>query len=668
MTTETAGGNRRTIFFDARALLKLGSVAALVLWLGLSSGLWYWLKRDPFNRVGFVDLAFPWRWSRITELRGQGYLAAGLHELNAGRINAGLFAIRQGLARHPDDPAARLEVARFYARADYYQGIREVMLPQLAFTLPPREFLRFVLEAAQKNDDHATMLATCDGALGSTALAAPDRSWLLEQKALAFGGLGRHAESLAVLDLIGGDRSPVGVRQRIVSLLATGRAAHALAEIRALSPDATSPEFRLQLLASACRSAGDLEGMTQAITALRRLHPADPQPWIEGVAHYAAGGWRDLARTDLEECLRRFDANPETVERLRALCVGVAAPDLVSLCVENSQELGRPIILPLFDLTLTQLVARDPIAAKRTFARLRAEDGRIRDRAPKLANGSGSTVADSSGSFLGSISLATRPTAPLPPIMGDYLRTLIDAVDQSADNDAQAHCGILLKGQWKLGSYEASLTALENAARWSAVEAVARVGLTRFPGSSQLTRWSEKAAERIAALPPPATYVPRAPKVREKPSEADVPAVARAPNFAAMTQTDFYAKLDAATQTASWAEADTLISTLRSDPPPWLRLAESDLAWREIRVKFERDDQPRLLMLIGQRIRVSNAEVSRALEFARWYGAKREFGAARLITRRILLEVPGHVATKSLVAELEKAAAEEPAPASSPKP
>ncbi len=671
---ETTKGHFKTVWLDAKMLLKLAAVVAAVGWFAASGGLWVWLDRDPFNRVGFADLACPWHWEKISDRRGQGYLAAGLNDLREHKINEALFAIRQGLARHPDAPAARLAVARLYARSGFYTGVREIMLPQLALTTPPHEFVRFLLDAAAQNDDHVTMLAACDRALVADGLTAANHGWLLERRAAALIALGKQSEALAVLDVADRNRTLEWRKLRVTALCGAGRAAEAVAEIRAWPVGGVPGEFRLQLLAAACRHSGQLDGMSEALRELVRLHPGEPEPRIEAIGHYVRAGWDDAAWNELQECLRRFDADAAVVARIEQACVAAGAPQLVAACVEITRELGRPLVMPLCDLALTQLRAGDAAAAGRSFERLLAEDRKARERTAGITKEllMPALGSPSFGSGLrGTLTSANGAVAGMPRAMRDFIQTLLDAVAQPTSDRAEAHCGALLRGNFRLGAFAGSAEVFAKFGHWPAVAAVARAGLTRFPGSTQLTQWSETAAGKIAALPSPAPTA-LAVVVRNAPTSAAQIEVAAAvplrPNYEVMPQTEFFAKLDDAMQRKAWAVASDLLRGIRTAAPPWLSRVEADLAWREVRIAFEQDDRPQLLYLIGQRIRTRKVEVSRALEFARWYREKGEFDIARLIVGKVLQEVPGYVAGQDFLTDMMKSAQTQARPPAVPTP
>lgn len=642
MEDETTAGHVLTVWLDARAALKIGAVTMVTLWLGLAGGLWLWLARDPFNRVGYADLACPWRWSDIRDRRGQGYLAAGLDALHRGRINDALLKLTQGFSRHPDAAAARLTAARFYASAGYYAGVREVMMPQFARSRPSSEFIRFLVEAAAANDDHATMLVVCDRVLADATQTSDERGWLGEKKAAALLALNQPQAALRALDEAGRGHSLVWRRLHVMALCDAGRAVEAVAEIR-IWPQADLPEgFRLQVLADTNRRAGRFAEMAAALEELERLHPTEPVVWVNAISQYTQAGWRDAAGKALEDGLRCIDAEPAKVEQLRAAAVAAGDAALVSRCVENARELGRSTVVPLLDLAITQLRSGDAAAAERTFGLCLAEQ-----RHRSLHRGVLSDLAADLNPRLRGTPLGADETEELPAQTQDWLRTLLLTLADPEDARAVPLIGVLEQGHFTRATYACSAEVLARARRWPALAEVMRLGLARFPGSTELTRWSGQAAREIAAMELPAPVV--------------LAAEPEGPDFARMGQGDFFNLLDLATTQRDWMQADRLIARVRRARPSWLDEAESELAWREVCCALEEGEIERAALRMSFRLRDCRAEAGRGLELVREFRDRKKNDWARLLATRLVDAVPDFPAARNLLDELEaaeKAAAE----------
>lgn len=658
---ESVKGHYRTLWLDGPRVLALLAALTVFSWFAGAGGLWWWLAQNPFNRVGYADLVCPWRWHRISDLRGQGYIAEGLDALARKRVNEALFNIRQGLARRPNDAEARLALAKLYAGAGSYPGLRDMMKPQLAHGPAPVKFSRLLIEAASKNDDQATVILACDNALAAKNLTADERGELLEDKARALLVQKKYPEAFAVLDLAGRNRSADWRRLRVNTLIAAGRAQEALQEVQSWRPGTLPEDVRQQLLATAARGAGRLDVMTAALNELKRLHPAAPEPWIEAIGHYLRANRPAEARSELEEFLRRYDSKPQLVARAEQVCTVAGSTELVQLCLDNARTYGRPLGSSYFNLALTQLGKSDIAAAEQSYAALLAEDRKERDRPAESmleTTGKAAQMGRRGERNLRGTVLATTNIRVVPSVMTDYLRTLLDAVIQPAGDRAEAHCSVLLNSRLTLPGYTGSADILSKVGHWPAVAAIARAGLTRFPDSVQLTAWAETAAEKIAATPRVETLLTTRAAPTPTITFAAKPKTAAPPPpesiYAAMPAEDFLAKLDGAMKRQAWSEAGDMLRGMNATGRTWPAAVETDLAWTAVRLAYEQDDKPDLIFQVSQRIRIRKNEVSRALDYARLYRDRGDTETARTIVGKILQEVPGYVAGREFLAKLNE--------------
>lgn len=622
-------GRLRLVFLRMGRPARLLALVCTVLWLAAAELAYLWASRDPHNCIGPADLAMPWRWSRLRELRGEALLASGRAGLESGRVEAGLFEIWQGLARHPDDAGTRLAAAKVLADRGHYAGVRQLMLPQLQLTPPPPEFIRFLMAVAAQHEDHAAMLAASECSLRAPDCPGDERGWLLECKAAGLAGLGRRDEALAALDLAGRNRSLEWRHLRTDLLLAAGRATEAVAEIEGWSGENLPPKFRLHLLAEACARAGRRDEMERSLRELVRLYPATPEPWLEAASRYAQAGWRDAAWTTLRDCLWRFEGDSAAVAAIEWTCAQTGYPELSALCVENARELGRPVFVPLADLMVAQLKAGDLVAARRTHQQLLAEEQAARSGQRGWAERGWLTDGPQRPVEIGG-------RMGLPPQVYQWLGTLLEAASQPADQAAEAHLSVLARGGLRLTAHRTSVEVLANAGRWAAVEGVARVGLVHYPGSTRLLRWRAHAAHLRAGLQP---VEPISERARDRVGEVG--------------QEEFFAGLDAAFGRKDWSAAETMIRAVRFEPPSWLDRNEAELAWREVRVEFEQDNRGLVLFLVGERIRSHKEEGVRALSVARDYLSRGDSGMARRLAALVVQELPSSGAARELLATLE---------------
>ncbi|QYM79701.1 hypothetical protein K0B96_03520 [Horticoccus luteus] len=673
---ESTAGHYKTLWLDARALLKIAGAAALALWFGGAGLLYAQLRSQPFNRVRYTDLVLPWHWTQIRDLRGQGYIAAGFDALAHQKLDQAMFDFRHGLSRHPDAPDARLALAQVYARYGYYRGVRDIMLPQLDRSRPPTDFIHFLVQTSARFDDHATVLSVCDRLLPGTARDPAEHTWILEQKARALIALERYADAQAVLDEAGVNSSLNWRSLHVQAQLGLGHGAALEKEVRAWSSTALPTDFQLQILSVVLSRRGDVAGLTKTIESLQQRHPTEPAVWTEAIGLYSRAGARDAAWLTLQDALRRFDGNPTSADRLAQAALDSGHPDLVALCVEDSRGLGRSVINPLTDLTVTYLKVGDLGAANDTFKQLLTEDQKILDNQANLPAGDAGLTARTLGGpgFGGARGVAAAPPVPLTPVIRDWLQTLLGALAMPADDRAEAHCSVLQQGNLGLTAFTSSAESLAQAGHWPAVAAVARTGLVRFPGSTRLTRWSDTAADKIAALPAPTPSALPAPADGSAPPAADptigagavaaaqlllaAPA-APASVYAALTPTEFLAKLDAAAQRQAWPQVQAMIRDVRAENPSWLAQTQSDIAWREVRCALELQDPLSAAIFVAQQLHLRPLEAPRALTIARETLAHGDRDTARRLAEAIVNSVPQFKPGQSFLQELRQP----PAPA-----
>ncbi len=663
---DSPDGYVKTLWINARGLLRVGVVVAIVCWFSAATALALWLDRNPYNHVGFADLVAPWRWPALRALRAKAFIDAGLDALRERRVEAAIPLIKMGLARHPDDSHARFVLAERFVQFGAYAQARDLMLPQLAFRAP-RSFVKFLIEAARSNDDWPTALLTCEQVLAGSPLETDERGWLLEQKATALLTLSRPSEAMTVLDAAGRERSIEWRKRRIEGLVALDRSAEAVDEVRRWEPGL--PEtFRLDMLAYATRSCGRVEDTKMAMDELLRSRPSEIVSWTLAIGHLSQAGLHDAAWTTLQAALRRFDSDPAAVNLLQRVCAETKRVDLLALLAENARELGRPLESVLFDLALVHLQAGDSAAADRSFLHLQKESAQARERLrPQAlpAEPMGLTLSKIDGPVTGySPDLPGGDRHELPRPLRDLLEGLLAAVRKPTNDPSSDVCAVLERYRFSLAIFTTSAEVLAKAGHWQAVENVALTGLRGFSGSTRLARWSETARAKIAALPPqpevviklPTLAVPTPPQASPSswPIAQSEPLseTGLAENFSRVSQVVFFEKLDEAQRRAAWAEIETLIVKITTAAPTWLANVEAELDWRRVQAVLVQGEAQRGTLLASLRLRGRLAEAPRALALARELEEGGRTAAARGLAETIVAEIPAFKPGRIFLEEL----------------
>lgn len=636
----TDSGVRLFIGIDGRVFVRACLGLMLVAWLGGVFGLSLWLDRNPYNRITSVDLLLPWRWSELRDLRGQMHLAQGRDDLKAGRYADGVFRIKAGLRQHPDDAVARLELGTLYARAGQWEPVKEIMLPGFEGAVPPRTYIRFFFGQAALFEDYETIIATSAQLLARPGIPPTDRRWLSEQRMAALLYLRRFEELLTATaepEMIGSWQAQ---DMRIAALCRLGRASEAVAYIESLSWPAIRAGARQQLLAGCYRELGRIDEMMGVLNQLVEANAREAEPWLFAVVLAWTADRPEEARRYLDGYLLRFEIDDEQLRLAAVRVAALPAPALVEVCLASARDRSRPLEELQWQLVLAQLRSGDFAGFARTGGQL-------------IAN--------------------SKQALPL----NEWIAALQEALRSDGLGTEDRLIRWYREGRRTMQMYRDTLLALEKAGRWSAMEAVASLGVAAYPASRELEerhalaagKKTEQAALVAKAEPvaPPATATGAARPgssvsvaTRTPPSPAASVTTAApitpvptpsAPIFRNAPQ--LWSELDAHAAEGAWTQADDAIRSVRRAAPAWLRdTAATELDWREVRVAFELNDPARVRRLIRHRLDRDKLDANRAIEFAREFRARGNLPAARSLAEDILARVPDSGPTRRFLGEL----------------
>lgn len=606
----TPEGMLVSVFIKPRATLLALGAAAAIAYVGAGLGLSWWFARAPHNRIHVADVMLPWRWSTLRDLRGQMFLAQGVEALRRGDYAPGFFLVRRGLASHPDDAASRLVLAEMLAKARDYEGVRQTVLPQLAFAPVPRPLLSVLITEALRVDDAAT-IAECGEQLATKPASAADHQWLQLRRASALTTLGRPADALTVLAEPAFELSGDAADLKVAALCALGRAPEAIALAEALpSAHAGEPQRRFRLLARAYRHAGKPAELAAALKDLIALDPNSVESRLFAIEQLWAGDRREEARRELDALLQRISAQTGAIAAVVARLGDDAAPPLIQRCIDEARALGQPVEPMLTTLAMSCVVAADWAGARKAFAAI-FETGRR----------------------LTEVEMQAR----------DCLRATIEAgATGAAKANAELKTALELN-RLLLPSYLRTAAGLAQAGRWEAAQIVTEAALKYFPRSFELQRRATEAREKAAAIA----------KTAPKPPEATLPVANRGPDLSKLNAASFTARLNEHLERKEWDAAAELILAARRAEPEWFGAIAAELDWQEARVAFGRGDRLRVTQMIGFGLKRNRREVERALGFAREYRALGNRDAELALARKVIEIAPDSAAAQRYLAELE---------------
>lgn len=607
----TPEGMLVSLFIKPRATLLALGAAAAIAYVGAGLGLSWWFARAPHNRIHVADVMLPWRWSTLRDLRGQMFSAQGVEALRRRDYAYGFFLVRRGLASHPDDAASRLALAEMLAKARDYEGVRQAVLPQLAFAPVPRPLLALLMTEALRVDDAATV-AECGERLAANPASAADHQWLQLRRASALLALRRPADALTALADPAFQFSGDAADLKVAALCALERAPEAIALADALPRAHTGePQRRFRLLARAYRHAGKSAELAGTLKDLIALEPSSVESRLFAIEQLWAGGLREEAQRELDALLRRVSAQPGAIAAIVGRLGDDAAPPLIQHCVNEARALGQPVEPMLSTLAMSCVVAADWAGAENAFAAL-----------------------FSTGRRLTEIEMHAR----------DCLRATIDA---GATGAAKANAELktaLDVNRLVLPSYLRTATGLALAGRWEAAQIVTEAALRYYPRSFELQRRAAEAREKAAASA----------KAAPKPVEAAAPMIAnRGPDLSKLNAASFTARLNEHLERKEWDAAADLILAARRTEPAWFGAIAPELDWQEARVAFGREDRLRVTQMIGFGLKQNRREVERALGFAREYRALGNREAELALARKVSEIAPESAVAQRYLAELE---------------
>lgn len=316
-------------------------------------------SRTPHNRIGYLDLALPWRWKNLDGLRGEALIAAGREALAAGRFQEGFGLLRAGLAHHPEDAAARLDLALIHLRLRLPHRAIALLLDGLDHGYPGRESLEALFTLLRDANRPDALADACMRARQNLlALAAPahpaaDTRWLDEQTVRALVAAGRAPEALAVVENNYTASDPFRREFTVARLLDTGRLDEAFALARSWAEEAPRSPEPLRLLAIAARHQGDHALMDETLHRLQRLDPARPEPLFYALVQQRLAGRTDAADATFEQILLRHGADPALYVALARVLAEISFPEGLDRLARECAERGlspRPVLWARLEL------------------------------------------------------------------------------------------------------------------------------------------------------------------------------------------------------------------------------------------------------------------------------------------------------------------------------
>lgn len=565
---ETGQGRRIRLYVAWRPLALLFTGLMVLGYFCAAAALALWLDRRPHNQVTFADLALPWRWSDIQEIRGTGFAQHGMAELAAGNTARAIFTLGRALSLQPDNLGARLALARFYAEARYYDGVRRTLPPQFEFGFA-RGAAELLFEQARQADDHTLILETSRELRARVEPGSEDDQWLVEQQAEAL--MGREAFDAAADLLMELDSPSSTSRGRTVqALVAAERFDEAWAIADAVAPALPGMEpVGLRLKALVKGGQGDRDALLELVSEIRDRDPLKPLGWVFGIEGLAAAEMNPEAERWIGDFLNRFGAQPGVVNQMLARVAMTNNPAILRYTMRRIEEWQKPNVNQRVALAMVLIHSAEWEALEEDFADLLAVE---------------------------------NPGAPLAV----WLQAVTEAV--RPDNPPHLLEALLGRGPPQLMFARAMAHGFATAERWELVKLVVDSALRAHQYSVSLQRYGEQAEAALQTAAEDTRAGDLVAATRFDYTEKDVPRI----KFT----------LRRAVEAEQWDDAETMIRQIRRERPVWLRDVQTSLDWAEAHVAATRSDYDRLTIL-------APAVLTQDGELAGWFTDQAELAVER---------------------------------------
>ncbi|TAG32421.1 MAG: hypothetical protein EAZ36_02365 [Verrucomicrobia bacterium] len=605
-------------------MLAWGCACAIAGFFAAAGALYVRYERaNPHNRIGYLDLALPTRWSERHRLQGEGLILLAQDKFKEGRFGEGFSLLRQGLSKNPADSAARLNLARIYLARGLRPQAEKLMADGLAFGYPGREFLTALFSLAADADRPEQWIALCRRAreqfdqLPEAEQVAGDSLWLNQETVRARVTAKLLDEVLNLLEERFAEDDPFRRETAILVYLEQKNVAAALALAERWAKDQPTDLSAVRLLIRCHRENGDFTSMDASFSRLRELAPNRPETLVYSLVQNYLGKRKTEAKAALDDVIFRFGADESIYPFLTTALVssGFTAP-LPELAkeMESRGMAPRPVLIAQLQVDLEN---HNWLAALATAKRIGAGSQ------PPL-----------SAAQKGWLETMERLALACSDGGSGNQSTLVEAV---ADNPGA------------LAVYTVVLDSLLASGRVETAAQVLALAEGPFPTSRSIValrgKIQERRAELAAALPKPA-------------------AVDAATGEALSGLAPFTTAFDARVQARDPLRALELLSALRRAQPAWMIAAESRLDALELPVRARGDDTLRLQLLTRNALGRDRFAPNRMLLLAQTVFAEGYRGNALLMLNEILRREPAHSEALAQLLEWEPREVVSPDPAS----
>ena len=539
---------KRILILNLHRILPLLALMAVLGYVGAAGGLYLWLDRNHNNKIGFWDLALPFRWSTLRAKQGQGFIADGLEDLKEENIASGLMKLRIGLIKFPEDQEARLELARLYARYGLADRVLTSLEEGLDYRYPSFDYLSLLFETAGFTENYLLTLRVTEQLLQEPA-NIPDpaiHALLLKARIQAFLKSERYLQALQLSRRLNRDKDKAlnAVDGEVLALFGLKLYPRAVALLEVLRLNSEPSPMLLQLLAQAYRHMGNMVELRDILRYLIQEAPSNPQPYLFAMNEWRQAGQPERVQDVFEDYLINFGQNERAIQALSAILADWPNSRLVKRCMEEAEKQGfdtRPFLVILVQSLLAEGGWSEASIA---FSLLERGLEELPENIPSVA-----------------------------PFMMQFLSRLITALEPGNETGPSVLVEFFSKRRFPSSLYLSTADMLEQSGKWTASREILGLAHRIFPHSANITDHLNLVDKRIAELKTTDT-LPKADSMEQE----------------LATPEEALAALDKLIASNDLGEALVTLRKLRRQKPLWLEGIEEVLAGKQLLITVKQGD------------------------------------------------------------------------------
>ena len=317
-----------------KKILGILAGLAFVLWLGASSGLYYFIQYSKgYDAIRFTDVAIPWNWSRIRPKWGDYFIEKGLRHLEAREWNQAFYHIRLGVVKSPGNLEGRLAMADMLFQANEVVRAVQVLEAGLEYAAQNELFWKKMIRFLEYYQADRVIIRILEKGLDENLVA--DSGLATAQAALAKAYF-YQADYAKAREVIG--RAP-SISNRVLRSrihFDQGLEELALAELEALHT--THPNHR-EVVIHLTRLYRQLGEDGEAVALARHTYLSNPYSVETAVNYFDALG--PEANSEIERFLERvpeiYQDEGSLFELLNYLAEA-GEPDLQTIILERAES------------------------------------------------------------------------------------------------------------------------------------------------------------------------------------------------------------------------------------------------------------------------------------------------------------------------------------------